>query len=85
MLQHRALDPEHPPKGEPSDANAILDRALAFWNNPTLADSTRRVLLWFANGALRSAKESWEKAATPAQVENALRQLIAMSPELQTS
>ena len=85
MLEHRALDPDHPPKDEPGDANAILDRALAFWSNPALADSTRRVLLSFANRALRSATADWEQTAYPAQVENALRQLVAMSPDLQTS
>ncbi|HEY3920877.1 MAG TPA: DUF1800 domain-containing protein [Gaiellaceae bacterium] len=85
MLEQHALDPDHPPKSEPADANAILDRALAFWNNPTLAGSTRRVLLAFANGSLRSAKESWEQASDRVQVENALRQLVAMSPDLQTS
>ena len=58
---------------------------LTFWNNPALADSTRHVLLSFANGALRSANASWEHAAYPVQVENALRQLVAMSPDLQTS
>ena len=85
ILEHRALNPHHPPKNEPGDPNALVDRALAFWDNPALTDSTRRVLLAFATGAMATAKADWERHAYPVLIENALRQLIAVSPDLQTA
>jgi hypothetical protein len=85
ILEHRALDPGHPPHNQPGDPNALIDRALAFWNNPALTDSTRRVLLNFATGAMATAKADWERKAYPVLIENALRQLIAVSPDLQTA
>jgi uncharacterized protein (DUF1800 family) len=85
ILEKRALDPGHPPHNQPGDPNALIDRALAFWNNPALTDSTRRVLLNFATGAMATAKADWERKAYPVLIENALRQLIAVSPDLQTA
>jgi uncharacterized protein (DUF1800 family) len=85
ILEHRALNPDHPPRNEPGDPNALINRALAFWDNPALTDSTRRVLLEFATGAMASAKADWERHAYPVLIENALRQLIAVSPDLQTA
>jgi uncharacterized protein DUF1800 len=85
ILEKRALDPDHPPAGQPSDPNALIDSALAFWNNPPLADATRGVLLHFANGVMTSAKQGWQQSAYPVLAENALRQLIAVSPDLQTA
>ena len=74
-----------PKVGGPFDAQALLDRALAFWGEPTLTDATRRSLLGFAQRALGDAKQSWKRAPYAAMTENALRQLIAVSPDLQTS
>ncbi len=56
----------------------MLARALAFWNQPQLSAATHDVLLRFAEDALRRDRD------TPL-VENALRQLIAVSPDLQTA
>jgi uncharacterized protein (DUF1800 family) len=85
MLHDRALDPEHPPHDQPSDPNALVDRALAFWSNPPLADATRRVLVDFATGVMGTATQSWQRRSYPVLAENALRQLIAVSPDLQTA
>jgi hypothetical protein len=85
ILEHRALDPDHPPHGEPGDPGSLLAKALEFWNNPPLTDSTRRALLEFATRATASAKAGWERHAYPVLIENALRQLIAVSPDLQTA
>jgi hypothetical protein len=86
ILQDRKLDPSHPPAGEPGDARGVLAKALAFWNQPSLSDGTRTALLQFAQAALADAgKEKWKRQQYPVLVENALRQLIAVSPDLQTS
>jgi hypothetical protein len=84
ILQDRKLDPS---KGKKAmDADTVLRRALAFWNKPPLADATHAALMHFARAALGDAgKDTWKQQQYPVLVENALRQLIAISPELQTS
>jgi len=78
-----ALDPSK--DQAPFDADKLLDRALRFWGNPKLSPGTRRVLLAYAARALATANSSWKRRSYPALVENALRHLIAVSPDLQTS
>jgi hypothetical protein len=86
ILQDRKLDPGHPPAGEPGDAKAVLAKALKFWQEPALSAATHAALLQFAQSALGDAgKEKWKREQYPVLVENALRQLIAVSPDLQTS
>jgi uncharacterized protein (DUF1800 family) len=84
ILQDRKLDPA---KGTvPSDPATVLKKALAFWNDPPLTDATRVALLQFAHAALADAgKQRWKQQQYPVLLENALRQLIAVSPDLQTS
>jgi uncharacterized protein (DUF1800 family) len=83
LLQGRTLDPA---KSKPADAATVLTRALAFWKQPQLEPATHAVLLRFAQQALAEAGAAqWKQQQYPALVENALRQLIAIAPELQTS
>ncbi len=83
ILQGRTLDPA---KSTAADAQTVLSRALAFWNQPALSDGTRAALLQFAQTALADAgRQKWKQQQYPALVENALRQLIAVSPDVQTS
>jgi hypothetical protein len=84
VLRPFALDPAT--AARPYDAGALLDQALAFWNRPALTEPTRRALLTFARTALADAgKAAWKRKQYPVMTENALRQLIAVSPELQTA
>ncbi|HEY3181490.1 MAG TPA: DUF1800 family protein [Gaiellaceae bacterium] len=85
ILEKRQLDPEHPPANMPADPKALLDRALEFWARPPLSDATRAALLDFATKAVGDARQSWKRKSYPVLVENALRQLIAVSPDLQTA
>lgn len=85
VLQGRQLNPSHPPAGPPADAATLLQQALAFWRDPALTPTTEAVMLDFADRALGDANAEWEKQAYPVLVENALRQLIAVSPDLQTA
>ena len=86
ILQDRKLDPGKAPKGKPPDASTVLHRALAFWHKPPLAEATHEALMHFTRAALADAgSETWKQQQYPVLVENALRQLIAISPELQTS
>ena len=69
----------------PLNANKLLDRALDFWGRPQLSPPTRRALKSFAANAIGDADRSWKKKQYPPLIENALRHLIAISPDMQTS
>jgi uncharacterized protein (DUF1800 family) len=67
----------------PNDPEAIVKGALAVLGNPTIRPETRHELLAFARGSLKSAT-GWKAEAYPPLVANAVRQLLAVSPDLQT-
>jgi uncharacterized protein (DUF1800 family) len=71
-----------PPK-VPSDPEAIVLGALALFGNPTIHKETHAELLAFARGSLKGAT-GWKADAYPPLVMNAVRQLLAVSPDLQT-
>ncbi|HZS25278.1 MAG TPA: DUF1800 domain-containing protein [Gaiellaceae bacterium] len=84
LLSSRTVDPSK--AKTPADAQTVLTRALAFWNHPPLTPATQHALLAFAKSALQDAgSQRWKQVQYPALVENALRHLIAMSPDLQTA
>jgi uncharacterized protein (DUF1800 family) len=84
VLDRKALDPEH--SHQPYDPKELLAGACAFWHNPPLGADTRHALLTFAHRALGDAKGAdWKRRQYPVMVQNALRQLIAVSPELQSA
>ncbi len=85
LLQDHQRNPNRPPPGAPPDAATLLGQAIAFWRNPPLSSGTVRLLGEFAQRALADGTADWEQKAYPALVENALRQLIAVSPDLQTA
>ena len=84
VLRPAALDPAI--DTQPFDAAALVDNALAFWNHPPLASSTRSALLGFAQNALADARSAtWKRKQYAVMTQNALRHLIAVSPDLQTA
>jgi hypothetical protein len=84
ILDKQRLDPGK--AKEALDAPTVLKRALAFWNNPALTPATHRQLLRFTQRALHDAHaDKWKQVQYPVLIENALRHLIAMSPDLQTA
>jgi uncharacterized protein (DUF1800 family) len=68
----------------PLDAEKLLARALAFWGRPRLTPPTKRALKTFAAHAVADADRKWKKEQYPPLIENALRHLIAVSPDQQT-
>ncbi len=68
----------------PRDATELARRAHAILGNPSLSGPTEAALKRFANAALDDADSNWKKKQYPALIENALRQLIACSPDYQT-
>jgi len=84
VLRPYALDPGK--AVQPFDAEQLLAGALAFWRHPDLTDSTRNALLAFTKGALADAAgASWKRKSYAVMAQNGLRQLIAVSPDMQTA
>jgi uncharacterized protein (DUF1800 family) len=84
VLRPAALDPGK--AKQPFDVDALVDNAVAFWHRPQLGEATRATLAAFARAALEDAgRESWKRRQYPVMAQNALRHLIAVSPELQTA
>ena len=69
----------------PSEPQALVDGAITFWGSPTLRPETRAALVGFAAKAMGDADQRWKKTSYRFLIANALRQLIAVSPDLQTS
>jgi len=70
--------------GQPFDAHELVDRALRFWARPTVSRRTRGALVAFAQASLDDANQSWKRTQYPVLAQNALRQLVAVSPDLHT-
>jgi hypothetical protein len=69
----------------PRNPLKLVNEAVGFWGYPTISESTRRALVDFARRALDDADEDWKRKSYPTLIENALRQLVATSPDMQTS
>jgi uncharacterized protein (DUF1800 family) len=67
----------------PNDPEAIVKGALAVLGNPTIRPETHNELLTFARSSLKTAT-GWKAESYPPLVANAVRQLLAVSPDLQT-
>ena len=80
-----ALDPDWWRGKLPLDAADLVDRALSFWGSPTISSSSRGALRGFAQAALDDADSSWKRAEYPVLIVNALRLLVAVCPDYQTS
>ena len=67
------------PNEEPDPA---LDAALALWDYPPMRSEQHNELLSFSQNAFPTSLANWQKAPYRAMRQNALRQLIAISPDL---
>ena len=70
---------------EKETASEAVRKALRFWGNPSISDKTRAELQRFAGRVEAAATADWQQGTYRALRQNALRILIVMSPELQTS
>jgi uncharacterized protein (DUF1800 family) len=68
----------------PNDPEAIVKGALKVLADPTIRPQTRALLLRFARQSLAGAQTGWKAKAYPPLVANAVRQLLATSPDYQT-
>jgi uncharacterized protein (DUF1800 family) len=77
------LDPEKS-RDLPRDAGELVSRAAAVWGVP-LSGPVRAGLERYAHDVLATADEDWKKQTWPALTLNALRMLVATSPDYLTS
>ena len=69
----------------PSDPAKLVDRAVSFWGIQ-VSDTTRRALLTYAQKAMGAAVADDDRQRKfPPMTLNALRHLVAASPEMQTA
>jgi uncharacterized protein (DUF1800 family) len=76
------LDDGKQVSGKPAE---LVTRAARFWAGTPLSRTTRASLERYAGAAMAAADQSWEREAYPVLIENALRMLIAVSPDYLTS
>ncbi len=78
------LDPETV-TDVPSDPAELVRRAAAFWGSPALSGPVREGLERYAADTLAAATKPWTRASYPVLALNALRMLVATSPDYLTS
>jgi uncharacterized protein (DUF1800 family) len=69
----------------PADPAELVRRAAAFWAGTPLSAPTREALERYAAGALGAATQRWQRDSYPVLTENALRMLVAVSPDYLTA
>jgi hypothetical protein len=67
------------------DANTAMNSALAYWGDPLLSADSRQCIADFAYSCLAGYTAPWQQEPFRAIRQNALRMLIATSPDLQVS
>ena len=84
-LREREEDPGKPYDETEQPATAV-DRALAFWGQPTVSGTTRGAPARRSRSAVNAAADKpYKRRGYFASRQNALRLLVATSPDLQTS
>jgi hypothetical protein len=79
------LDPEGAAEEVPADPAGLVDAAIGFWGSPWISGTVRNGLEKYAADTLAAAEERWEKTVFPVLALNALRMLVATSPDYLTS
>jgi len=85
-LRKHSYSPDHTRRGTvPSDPAKLVDRAVSFWGID-VSDSTRKALVSYATKVMGAAVADDDRQRKfPPMTLNALRHLVAASPEMQTS
>jgi Protein of unknown function (DUF1800) len=79
-----------PSQGEPQyseteNPTEALTNAMGYWANPLLSGESEQCIAAFASSCWREPLASWEQSPFRAMRQNALRMLIATSPDMQVS
>jgi hypothetical protein len=70
---------------ETETAEEALERALRYWGEPTLTPATREGLVAFGQAVEDAIAANWQQSSYRALRQNALRLLLATSPDMQAS
>jgi uncharacterized protein (DUF1800 family) len=84
VMDGLAVDPEEHPATAVEPAADAVAAAIQFWGNPSISGQTRASLERFAADAGALADKKWKVGSYPVLRQNALRMLVATSPDLQT-
>jgi uncharacterized protein (DUF1800 family) len=84
VMDGLAVDPDEHPATVVEPADQAVASALQFWGNPSMSDQSRAALTRFAQDAGALADKRWKVGSYPVLRQNALRMLVATSPDLQT-
>jgi hypothetical protein len=85
VLDDHHVDPWNGSYSSTEQPEPALDTALAMWNYPPLRKEQQNEILRFSGAAFPGSLAGWQQIAYRALRQNALRQLIAVSPDLQLS
>jgi hypothetical protein len=77
------LDPAN--DAAPADPAELVRQAIAFWGSPAVSEPVRAALERYAADVIAAATKPWMKAEYPVLALNALRMLVATSPDYLTS
>ena len=71
----------------PANETAVeaVDKALEYWGDPVIDSATRDGLMEFGEAVEAVIENDWQKRTYRGLRQNALRVMVAMSPEMQTS
>jgi uncharacterized protein (DUF1800 family) len=87
-LQKHAFNAEHAGPGDrpPADPALLVEKALGWWGGLRVSDHTRGALLAYAQKTMAAAvADDGRQKSFPLMTYNALRHLVAVSPEMQTA
>ncbi|MFL5906315.1 MAG: DUF1800 family protein, partial [Solirubrobacterales bacterium] len=85
VLDDHHVDPWNGSYDGTEQPDAALDKALALWDYPPLRREQQNELLRFSANAFPGSLANWQRIAYRALRQNALRQLVAVCPDLQLS
>jgi uncharacterized protein (DUF1800 family) len=85
VVEHSWFDPWNEPYDAAEAPEPALEKALAAWDYPPLRAEDHAELLRFARDAWSGVTAGWQQSPARAMRQNALRQLIAISPDFQLS
>jgi uncharacterized protein (DUF1800 family) len=77
-------DPEKTPYDSAETVETAVAKAIKFWGNPSITPATHSALARFAKEADALADKPWKRPGYLILRQNALRMLVATSPDMQT-
>jgi hypothetical protein len=84
-LDKRVLSGKHYPFGIEEDATQAYDHAITFWGGRPLSEISRNHLIELGQRIARGQNQSWEQVEFRILRQNALRNMVPMTPDWMTA